>query len=152
MNRLRTTRRPSLLAALIACLSLAGCAINEGPQALRALGLPAGGSRASADWWAAARPYAGEYAERVGMAPFPTWLSVDSLDVDEGGALATGRRFRLLNLGLLAVPWLPLWISNDIRIVREGETTSAGRVDWSPLWASSSRTAWHGDDPWVTVR
>jgi hypothetical protein len=143
----------SVLLAVVAS-GLGACTVSEGPAALRQLELPEGGRVASDGWFADLEPHAGTRAERTGFFMLPAWLSFDTVAVAEDGASVRDSKDRFLNLGLAGInlPLLPLWVSAERRIARSGQPTSEASLLWTPLYATSSRTAWRGEDPWVSLR
>jgi len=150
MIRSRALSVSFLLFLVLACLP--ACVVGTGPDVLQHLQLPTPGTTASPAWFAELEPYAGRVGERTTFWALPMWMSVTAAHVDDEGAPVIGGDMTVFNLGLVGFPWLPLYVSASETIVRDGDETSEAHASWSPLWASSGRTAWHGDDPWVSMR
>jgi hypothetical protein len=151
----------------VLAVALTGCSFGNGPEFLRRYERPAPGKQVPESFWTAAsdeeastvRVGTNDSARREDWDAFetsfwllPTWFSGRRTSTPPQADSVVDTEFQFLDLGVVCIPFFPLWLSTDTqRVERSGERAESG-MTWTPLWTVNGATNWPADEPRASAR
>ena len=138
-------------AAILFGLAFTGCSIGNGPEFLRDYRRPAPDAQTSDRFWTEASSWqeSAKHPDRAAVDLsfwlLPTWLSGRATKLGPKAERVLDTEFEILDLGVIFIPFLPLWARVDTQLERRSGERAENRVTWTPLWTHTRLVDWPAD-------
>ncbi len=143
-----TSRSVRVGALAWACVVLGACSIEKGERALARFEPPAYGTAVPVATWERLAESTENKGSDGHMWLLPFWIDGTATELSTLEDRLDHRVFSHLNMGvgLINLPWIPLWFSYDHRILERDGGQARNEVVWTPLYSSTDLDAWPDDE------
>src|SRR5262249_37551746 len=132
-------------AIAVVILALAGCSIDSGPKALRKYEPPRDATSALEPRLQGVASAPGEKGFTATFWPVPMWMSGRLNEVAADGDGVSSTAFTLA--GVVAIPWLPVWLSTTSQLDRRTGEHATHSATWSLLFTDTAEGSWPPEVP-----
>lgn len=126
--------------------ALSACSIGGGPLPLESFALATPDAPLTETAWEDVRGNAGKQSFQGHLWLAPIWFSGEHVKAAKDGDSVSRTEFAFFDLGVLFLPFLPLWISADTRLDRQSGSRATQSFVWNPLYTSWESDGWPRDE------